>query len=280
MKANIAASTRPEPAPRSAKVGLVPFLFAVAQAEELSGVVLVHLLGDLGIGPAAARGQLARMRAAGQLAVSRNGRRAVYRLHGPFAATFRKLRRHGPEPTPTWPGYFHALLYQVPEAQRPYRDRLRRVAQLVGYGLMQQGVLIATRDRTGELSTVLAEAPPDSRIQPATIGVPVADAVTIARTAWNLDAVQDAFRGHIATLTEELRGHRAPPANAATLARMAHLLNAPFVDLIRDPALPAALLPPDWERPYLDHLMAEVRQRYVPPSTEYVRQVIATIQGP
>src|ERR1700724_1940712 len=83
------SSVRPQ---RSQTVALVPFLFGVTGTDELAGVALTRLLGDLGIGAAAARQQLARMRRDGQLSASRRGRGVDYRLAGPFAATFRRLR--------------------------------------------------------------------------------------------------------------------------------------------------------------------------------------------
>jgi phenylacetic acid degradation operon negative regulatory protein len=270
----VASLAAPEPYPRGTKVGLVPFLFAVAQVEELPGPALVRLLGDLGMAQPAARAQLSRMRDEGQLAASRHGRELRYRLAGPFADTVRKLG--APEPTPPWTNAFHALLYQVPEIHRPYRDRLRRIALLVGYGIMQQGVLVATRDRTPQLAGVLAEAPPDCRIQVATIGLPTPDAADIARSAWNLDAVADSFRGHIATLETALETAAPPLPTAATLGRMADLLNAPYVDLIRDPGLPDALLPPGWPRPRLDYLMNQVSKRYLPPAFTYVHGLLGT----
>ncbi len=277
MNENVTPTVAAGPPRRSAKVGTVPFLFGVAGVEELPGTVLVHLLGDLGMSAVAARGMLARMREDGQLAAQRDGRGVRYRLAGPFAATFRRLRS-GERPTapPPWPGHFHALLYQVPEAQRAYRDRLRRVAQLVGYGLMQQGVLIAVRELAGELAGVLAEAPPDCRVQRATLGLPVAAAAAVARTAWSLDTVADRFDRHATTLTAALHDAVSPPAGPATLTRLAGLLNAVYVDLIQDPGLPTALLPDGWPRPRLDRLMAEVRARYVPPAGRYVHSLLTT----
>ncbi|MEV4640335.1 PaaX family transcriptional regulator C-terminal domain-containing protein [Actinoplanes sp. NPDC049548] len=253
----------------------MPFLFGVTGADELAGVVLVRLLGDLGVGAAAARAQLARMRIDGQLAASHRGRQAHYRLAGPFAASFRHVRDASGGGAPRWDGHFHALLYQVPEAQRAYRDRLRRMAQLVGYGLMQQGVLIAVRDLTGELGAVIAECPAGCRVQAATIALPAADAAEVARAAWDLEAVAATFRGHIGTLSAALAAEGSPPPTAATLARFAEVLNAVYVDLIRDPRLPAALLPPDWPRPELDRLMGRVRERFLPAASRYARSVMA-----
>jgi phenylacetic acid degradation operon negative regulatory protein len=261
---------------RSQTVALVPFLFGVTGTDELAGVALTRLLGDLGVGAAAARQQLARMCREGQLSSSRRGRGVDYRLAGPFAATFRRLRSGAAMTPPPWEGHFHALMYQVPEAHRAYRDRLRRIAQLVGYGLMQQGVLIAPQDLSGHIAAVLAEAPRGCQIQQAAIGLPAADAARIARSAWDLDDVADSLRGHIAVLSAASDVSTMPPATAETLRRLAQLLNAAHVDLIRNPGLPIQLLPADWPAPELGELMSQVRGRYLPSARQYASAVIET----
>ncbi len=253
-------------------------LCSLSAASKLAGVVLVRLLGELGVGVAAARGQLARMRRDGQLGAFRRGRGVDYRLVGPFAATFRRLRSGRELPPPPWQGHFHALLYQVPEAQRAYRDRLRRTAQLVGYGLMQQGMLIAVQDLSNDLAAVLAESPPGCRVHRATIGLATTDAAEIARAAWELDSVEDSFRSHIATLSAALDADDTPPATAGTLRRLAQLLNAPHVDLIRDPGLPVELRPANWPGPELAHLINQVRGRYWPPAAQHVHAVSASVR--
>ncbi len=261
--------------PRSEKVGLVPFLFGVAGVEELHGTALTRLLGDLGMTTVAARGQLARMRRAGQLATSRAGRGVTYRLAGPFAESFRRVRP-GPRPAPVWNGYFHGLLYQVPEAQRAYRDRLRRVAILLGYGILQQGVLISLTDRRDQLVAVLDQRPQGCRVHTATIGMNVEEAAATALHAWDLPSVDRALRGHLASLRAAMVVDVTPAATAATLRELADLLNAPFVDLVRDPELPPALLPPDWPRQELEAAMAQLADRYLPAVRRYAHHMIET----
>ena len=261
---------------RSRAVGLVPFLFGVAGTEQLAGVALVALLGELGIGVAAARGQLARMRRNGQLGTSQRGRgREVdYRLIGPFAATFRRLSSP-PAPPPPWEGHFHAVLHHVPEPHRAYRDRLRRLAQLIGYGVMQQGVLIAVADHHDDLAAVLAQAPPGCRIQRATIGLPVSDAAQVARSAWDLARVGNRLRDHIAALSAATETDETPTASAATLRRLAQLRNAPLIDLISDPGLPAELLPHNWPAHELVRHLDRIAEHYLPPAIQYVHAVLA-----
>lgn len=257
---------------RRQTIGLVPFLFGVAQTDQLAGVVLVRLLGELGLGVAAARQQLSRMRNDGQLNAIRRGRGVDYQLAGPFAATFRRLRSSG-EPPPPWAGQFRTLLYQMPEAQRAYRDRLRRSAQLLGYGLLQPGVLISVPDLSDELAAVLAAAPPGCHIHRGTLHVSTTAAAAIARTAWDLDELADAFREQLATLSLAMGAHGTPPATAGTLRRLSQLRNTPLVDLISDPGLPPQLLPANWPGPELAHLMKQVRDRYLPPAAQYIHAV-------
>ena len=276
VSASVTPSTSLVRPQRSQTVALVPFLFGVTGTDELAGVALTRLLGDLGMGAAAARKQLARMCRDGQLSASRRGRGVDYRLAGPFAATFRRLRSGATMTPPSWEGHFHAVMYRVPEAHRAYRDRLRRIAQLVGYGLMQQGVLIAPRDLSGHIAAVLADAPPGCQIQQAAIDLPAADAARIARSAWDLDDVADSLRGHIAALRATSDASAVPPATAETLRRLAQLLNAPYVDVIRNPGLPAELLPADWPAPELAGLMSQARGRYLPSARQYANAVIET----
>src|SRR4030081_307825 len=61
VSASVTPSTSLVRPQRSQTVALVPFLFGVTGADERAGVALARLLGDLGMGAAAARQQLARM---------------------------------------------------------------------------------------------------------------------------------------------------------------------------------------------------------------------------
>lgn len=261
---------------RSRTIGLVAFLFGTAAADELPGLALVRLLGDLGIGEVAARGLLARMRHDGQIRAVRHGREVGYRLDGPLAAAFRRLR--SPSPPPAWDGHFHALLHHVPEEHRGYRDRLRRMATFAGYGVMQPGVLVAVRDPSAAVAPVLADAPAGCRIHHATLAVDTADAARIAIDAWDLDDLATRLREHVSTMSAALAQEGRPPTSAAALRRFVELRNAPLVDLVADPGLPVALLPPDWPGGELARLMGQVQDRYGSVAAQYVRGVLAEVR--
>ena len=145
------------------RIGVVCFAIGFAQARgpaPVPGPVLLRLLADLGVSGAAARSLLLRMRREGLLSSQRAGRQAGYQLApGVSAAQARAYRQLNGE-RPAWSGAFSGLLFTVPEAQRAFRDKLRRQARLLGYGLLQPGLLIAATDRYEELAGLLPASRP------------------------------------------------------------------------------------------------------------------------
>ena len=263
-------------AERSRSVGLVPFVFGIAGRTELPGVVLNRLLIDLGLTPAAAKTMLARMRNRGQLAAQRTGRGSRYRLAGPFERSFQRIRAGHTAAPIIWPGWFHTLLYQVPEAERPFRDLLRRHALLVGYGMLQQGLLIATADHTEALAVTLARRPASAIVYHAELRLSVDDARTAAAQAWALADVDEVLRRHCVALEAALAEvpSRSEPT-AQTLRRLAEIVNAPLIDTLLAPNLPPELLPTDWPMATLHRLIGKAHEHYLPPARAYVEQLLA-----
>ncbi|UWP85083.1 hypothetical protein [Dactylosporangium fulvum] len=253
---------------------LVPFLFGVAQRPELPGVGLTRLLGDFGLTEAAARALLLRMRQEGKLASVRRGRGVGYRLAGEYGHRFDRIRRADRTPPPSWPGSFHAVLYQVPESRRAFRDALRRAAVHAGYGLLQQGVLIALEDRTGAVAP-LADPPADAALFVTRLTMDEPDAARAARLAWDLDALAVTFAGHTESLRAALRDlAAAPEPGPDTLRRYAELLRTPMVESLRSPRLPAALFPAGWPLPGLWRTIQDVQQVFGGPAASYVTGVL------
>ncbi|MGI5240772.1 hypothetical protein [Dactylosporangium sp. CA-139066] len=262
---------------------LVPFLFGVAHRPELPGVGLVRLLGDLGLTEAAARALLLRMRQEGKLDSVRRGRMVGYRLAGEYGNRFDRIRGADRAPQLEWPGAYHALLYQVPESRRAFRDALRRSAVHAGYGQLQQGVLIALEDRTA-LLTPLADPPPEARLFVTSLGMDEAEAARAAHLAWDLDTLAGTFAAHEQALRAALRDLAEPPEPGPdTLRRYVDLLKTTLVDTLRSPRLPAALFPPGWPAPALWHAISDVLRVFGGPATAYVTRVLdagAGVAGP
>ena len=255
---------------------MVPFLFGVAGVEAMPGVVLTHLLGDLGLSPAAARAVIARLRGGGFLSAHRSGRTSSYRLAGSFEAGFRRVRDAGTAPPPRWTGAFHALLYQVPERDRAFRDALRWLALMSGYGQLQPGVLIALHDRTASLGRVLERRPEGARVIATTLAMGAEDAAAAAYAAWDLDALGLLYASHVERLESALDAAAgAPDPTAATLRRFADIARGPMTDTLCDPGLPQELVPPGWIGARLMGAIGRANALYGPPSRAYARRLLA-----
>lgn len=252
-------------------VGLVPFLFGVTGRAEIPGGALTELLGDLGLSRPAARALIARMRTGGQLASAKRGREVDYRLAGDFARGFERIRAGSARAVTPWTGSFHAVLYQVPEEQRAFRDQLRRHAQFTGYGIMQPGVLIALTDLSPRLADVLATKPSDASVRIGSLALSVEDAAAVAAEAWDLARVGANYRAHIDVLRAAMADGRELPATAETLRAFAELTMSPLVDTLRDPGLPPELRPADWPWTELTAVLEQVNARYAPPAIRYAR---------
>ncbi|WP_433782234.1 hypothetical protein ACQPX6_20290 [Actinomycetospora sp. CA-101289] len=250
-------------------MGLVAFLFGVSGRDELPGALLVELLGELGLTPAAARQLFARMRDRGQLAGRREGRRTHHRLVGAIAAQVAAVRAP-PRSPPAWDGRFHAVLHHVPERERAFRDRLRRVAGLLGYGSVQPGVLIAVADRGADLDAALGPVPAGAAVRHARLVLADDDLAGAAATAWDLGALADDLRVHHVAVRAALAETDDPPATADTLRRLAALTNRATVDLLRDPGLPPALRPPGWPADALRADLGALAVRWSSPVRTYL----------
>jgi phenylacetic acid degradation operon negative regulatory protein len=221
----------------------VAFLFGMLGEPTVAGPVLRRLLEDLGVSADGGRALLSRMVRQGQLASERTGRSTRYRLAGEFARGFERIRDQPQSRPGPWSGSFHALLYHVPEQYRDFRDALRRAAILAGYGILQQGVLIAPADRSAALDATFEHRPPGTQVWLTTMAMPAAQAAAAASLAWNLPDLADRYTAHIHRLT-----HHHTPAGSGpdALRSYVDVLLPALTDTLRQPTLPHELLPPDW----------------------------------
>lgn len=237
--------------------------------------MLVRLLTDLGLGEAAARTLLARMRTRGALDAERRGRSVSYRLAGATAAAFRRVQRADRVPA-AWEGVFHGVLYTVPEDDRAFRDALRRATTLAGYGPLRPGLVVSPYDRWGSLAAAVSDPPSGARVYPVQLRLAPDDARTVAAEAWNLDELAHRYRDQVATMRRQLTASRPdPPPTASTLRTYTELLRPATQILLVDPGLPDELLPADWPRADVVAAMAVTGERFQHPSKSYIDALVA-----
>ncbi len=252
----------------------------------LRGVVLRRLLEDVGLSPDAARALLSRMRRHGQLVGDRRGRDVEYRLAGTFAEGFERVRKQSMAQPIAWAGHFPALLYQVPELHRSFRDELRRRAVLSGYGILQQGVLISLTDRSDRLSPLLANPPTGAQVWQASLGMTPTEGARAASVAWALEDLAHRYNAHIQTLSARIeeqtsRTGRGPrqrsgsgDSGSALMRDFAEMLAPALTDTLREPALPIPLLPADWPGPRLRQTFNMFTATFAPAIERYVESML------
>ncbi len=235
----------------------VPFLLGAIGAHALSGPALVMLLGGLGRGESAARNLLTRMCDLGSLTAESHGRTNVYRLADSSLSRYREVE--GTSGPPEWTGSFAALVHQVPESQRTLRDRLLHQAHNAGYGQLRAGVLIATSDRWDRLRLDESEFAGEAWIHRITMTPRSLDqAVAMSRTAWNLPELE---RDYARALTRCADVPAVVEPTWATLVLWRELYDVFLTAQLKDPHLPAQLLPADWAADRFTAAQAEVNAR-------------------
>jgi phenylacetic acid degradation operon negative regulatory protein len=146
---------------------------------------------------------------------------------------------------------------------------------LSGYGLLQDGVLIALADRHAAITATLGRHPAGARVITTQLAMEISDAARCAFDAWDLGEVASAYQSHIDDLERALAQQLDPPSpSAGTLRRFADLARRPLTDTVRDPGLPASLLPDDWPGNRLRQLIVQVHGTYGPAATAHTVHVL------
>lgn len=244
-----------------------PFLFAVTGASALPGPVLVDLMTTLDGSASANKSVLSRMVAAGLLDVTRVGRVGVYRLAGPMARDFVRIRDRLPDVP--WDGRFHLILHDVPDPARPDVERFRAAALRRGYRTLRPGVLVSGF-AVEALDPLIAEAG-------ATTGwldLDAAGAASLVATCWELDDLRAA---HLAAIEGVRRVvDRPAPRTGVEALALLHRTTRPITELaLACAGLPTEVAPDDWPAEELLHHLGRAHAHLVPAASRYAREVLA-----
>ncbi|HEY3686228.1 MAG TPA: PaaX family transcriptional regulator C-terminal domain-containing protein [Streptosporangiaceae bacterium] len=255
----------PEPDPRrelgaaGARSLLLTVLgeFALPAGRPVWTAAFLRALGLLGVEEKAIRQALARAASEGWITGERHGRRTAWLLTdaGRRLLTDGTARIYGfGAPVTGWDGRWLLVLASVPESSRALRHLLRTRLAWNGLGNLSPGVWVSPHpEREPEVRAVLHEIGITATVVTGALGgvrpdgppgAAAADldaARRVAREAWDLGAVEDAYAGFVAAV-----GRLHPRGDAATFAAHTRLVQQwrrfPFLD----PALPPHLLPSGW----------------------------------
>jgi phenylacetic acid degradation operon negative regulatory protein len=210
---------------------------------------LIGLLGAFGLNDSQVRTALSRLVADGWLEAARLGRGSLYRLTKVGRHRFEEAtRRIYFEPTRKWNGDWHLVL--LPSGT--LREELGKDLGWLGFGTLAPGVMLHPTPDTASLASVIADLSAAERplVVAGKAALPAAPGALPALVArcWNLEASARSYRHFLSAFAElhaALRhGFKASPLRAL-LARLMLIHDYRRI-ILRDPALPPALLPRDW----------------------------------
>lgn len=185
---------------------------------------LLPLMARLGAAEGMVRTAVSRLGREGLLRGGRAGRRSFYALteHGraEFAAAVPRI--YGPL-EPDWDGRLRLAFPEAPAA--------RAELEALGFARLAPWVLVGVQARPAAAETLAALGPP-------------ALLARLARRAWPLEALAGAYRDYLDRFAPLAGTGCDDPLEA--MARRTLVLHAWRRIVLRDPRLPAALLPADW----------------------------------
>ncbi|MBI3506076.1 MAG: phenylacetic acid degradation operon negative regulatory protein PaaX [Proteobacteria bacterium] len=213
---------------------------------EVAYAGLARILAPLGINDSQARTALSRLVAEDWLVSTRIGRSAFYALSKSGLNRTREAEaRIYAAAAGRWDGRWCVAL--LPELDARHRDAVRRPLSWLGFGAIGPQTLLHPCPDHAALASLLADLEPPLR--PLLVEGPGtrADAAhALVRQGWDLDALGRGYREFMGSFADLARAVRKGPTPAAALEGRVRLVHSFRRLALRDPGLPAELLPRDW----------------------------------
>jgi phenylacetic acid degradation operon negative regulatory protein len=211
---------------------------------------LITLLEGFQLNDSQVRTALSRLVADGWLDSSRTGRRSLYRLTQTGRHRFDEAtRRIYAGPPAAWRGEWQVVILPPRSASR---DELRKDLGWLGFGQLASGIMLHPAPDPDSLASVIGDLPAAER--PLVIAGAAAFPARLellqglVESCWDLAALAASYRqlrADFAPLGAALADGLKPAPLAALLARLMLIHDYRRI-VLRDPLLPARLLPDDW----------------------------------
>ena len=245
---------------------------------------LIPVLGAFGVGERLVRTSVFRLVRQGWLSANKSGRRSYYSLTDKGLRRFQEAsRRIYSEPRQDWAGdWFLVLLTGVDAAER---EELRRELRWLGFAPFTSTVLAHPAPSIDDVRDCLAETAGGDSVVTMTASVHDGrDAALQDRVqdAWQLDelgARYEAFVDRFQPLYTALRNPPAPDPEAAFCLRVLVIHEYRRI-LLRDPLLPAALLPRRWQGAASFQLCRNLYAKLAMPAESYLSSAFENEYGP
>jgi phenylacetic acid degradation operon negative regulatory protein len=248
---------------------------------------LIALLAPFGVNERLVRTAVLRLSREGWLVSRQIGRRSYYSLTEGGRRRFDDAHRkiYAFEPT-AWSGEWHIVFIGPGKLPTAKRERLKSELNWQGFGNVGPNLLAHPSADPQALHHVLQDLGVTDRVA---IMRATGDALTsegamreLVRSAWNLDGLSGAYRGFLDRFRPVRRalevGGGAGPA-ASFLIRVMAIHEYRRV-LLRDPQLPAILLPEDWAGAGAHQLCREIYRRAAAAAEWHLTAILEGPDGP
>lgn len=232
---------------------------------------LLEFFSALDIDSGVVRTAMSRLAADGWLEREKVGRNSFYRLAEKGRETFADATRHIYDPPPSdWSGRFELLLIANGEDREAAREALKNA----GFGSPLPGVWVAPSG-----VPVPLEASRAIRLE---VSAEDDSGRRLLRESWPLDRTADAYLKFVKTFAplRDWVGRRERLADLDAFIARILLIHYYRRVVLRDPLLPAQLLPKDWPGSAARELCGEIYRALLPLSEQWLDQHGTSKAGP
>jgi phenylacetic acid degradation operon negative regulatory protein len=246
---------------------------------------LIRVLADFGINERLVRTSVFRLTRDGWLVAEQSGRRSYYSLSEDGAERFRQAtaRIYG-DPRQTWAGDW--CLVMLTGLDGELRESVRRELGWLGFGAISSNVLAHPSPDFDALETTLHRFGVDRQLvvmRGRTLGEKQDEALrSLVRKSWNLDEIDARYAAFVKQFRPLLRAAtkcREPDEHLAFVIRTLLIQEYRRI-LLRDPLLPAEMLPAKWKGTAAYHLCQELYRCVYRPADSFMSSEFEIAQGP
>ncbi|WP_279156383.1 phenylacetic acid degradation operon negative regulatory protein PaaX [Obesumbacterium proteus] len=247
---------------------------------------LSALLEPLGFGDRFVRTSIFRLQKEGWLDVIKLGRRSFYRVTERGMNQFRHAEsKIYLSEQPEWDGQWDLLLLEM--ASKAERVRLKKALSWLGFGQMNSSLMAAPAREQNDVPAMLSELNASESVIYFRADYPYnrseQSLKELVSTSWSLNEVAEYYHEFIASFRPLMTLLRDTPEEELTPERcfQLRLLLIHYYRrvVLKDPLLPDALLPNQWEGQIARNLCINIYQRIDHAATRYVSEKTETTIG-
>jgi DNA-binding transcriptional regulator PaaX len=161
-----------------------------------------------------------------------------------------------------WSGIWYLIIFDVPEAERHYRDNLRRFLKKLNMGCLQKSVWISPRDIRPEYDDLQQAANVHAvsyLLESRT--VLHRENAEVVENAWNFNRLQELQERYILVYKKNLETMASEPHETPALMTLLYQEAEAYIQCMHhDPLLPTSLLPKNYQGKKVFALHTQLRK--------------------